>query len=313
MKTKSTIPPAADFDFRGVDPALVYEAAVWEYSRTLPAVRAAGVRFLDSEIQGKTVRQHLQAEARKPYPGPRSLFHRILDRDEQLARRMVDFSMFYLGKYEHLRMLLWDRADFPAPWTNAQRSPTPAAEDSTVDVEPMLPAIARFEGLMPQGKPLLLTRYHKPFLDARFCLRVNWRGATRAGIAADFYRWLDKEAGKHPEMKSSGKAGQVQTEPLKWLGAYRLKAAGLSYSQACAILDLYRYPGNRACQNEAVKLGIDPVEVPLPLKAQVQSEDAFPDFTGDASFSKAVGKARKELSRLEREGSLKKFPVNRSG
>jgi hypothetical protein len=299
MKTKPAIPSAAEIDFRNIEPALLREAAVWEYARTSPAVRAAAVRWLDSEIQGKTVREHLLAELRKPCPGARSLLFRILDRDERLALGMVDLSMLHLGKHRRLSMLLWDRADFPAPWTNAQRSPAPAEKSGSVDIEPTPHILNRWDHI---GELKDVYRNH-------FSLNIQWRGATQKQIVGEFARWLAKEAKQHPEMKPRGKGGQIQTEPLKWLAAYRLSAAGLTYPQTVAMLDLYCDPGSRVRQNLARLAGLDPADVPLPLKAKVQSPDALPDFKGESTFSKAVGKARKLLARFEKGEFLTSCPL----
>jgi len=288
MNTKSVIPPPVEWDFRTVPDAAIEAATLYEYARTSPTLREAGKAWL------APLRKSLIAALKK---GDHAALARI-------AAAAFKPGLAALRSVELFRLLTEARPDFPRAWLVCPALADREPSHSSVKLEP-IPKLAAFvrdfcAGSARRGIHIgeteFLTRGHAK----QYALRIEWEGASQKEIVGDFARWLSTEAKHHREMKPRGKGGQVQTEPLKWLAAYRLAAAGLSYPQTYALLELFCDPGSRQQQNAAREAGLDPADVPLPLKGTVHNAKALPLYFDPSGFSAALGHARSLLAKLEK-------------
>jgi len=150
--------------------------------------------------------------------------------------------------------LVEERMDFPAPWI---------AKNIRYERNPLFSRIL--------CAPLPLS--HNRTASCGYRLSIAWDGSTTAEIIADMSRWIREEAKKHRREMRRGKQSQVQSEPLKWLAAYRLRRAGFTYADA-----------------------FDPL---YSLIAIDEKTTILPYYAEPSEWTDAIHKAEKILAKLE--------------
>ena len=294
MKTPK-IPHPHEWDFRAVTPDCLSPAFEYECAREVDALREAACRWLEAKPKhgGKTVRARLIAAR-----GDRRALKRI----------RADHSPWRRKK---LPIWLWitierHRPDFPAPWLSAPVLLTKKRMEPFFDAQTLSEFTDEIEKLAGGRTKAVkairalqcLRRLQEGYFVAGFC----WSGATIEGITADFKRRLAQEAKRHPEMKQAGKRGQLPVEPLKWLAAYRLAKAGLTFAQVKALLPVYVDPTNERKQREATAAGLKLSEIPTALNCGAGC-GLLPEFADQSGFSDAVSRTKRKLAAFE-SGSL---------
>lgn len=247
-KVNPTLPPAAEWDFRQVDPILLADATEYEYARQSEKIRVPLVRWLDTPLKGKTVRQHIldacikrQKETTdgKLIGGlsthfPKGIETKIFQIGETLTPQR---SYFY-------EAILKCRPDFPNPWTSWKVKGAWNKNFKRVHLRPMeqeFKWILKHAAEHPKGwKDYLEMRQRisadKYRLDIDFF--ADGRLSTIDEIVANFEKWLRDEVKRTNQKMRMGRNAQVEQAayPLKCLAALRLRRAGFSQKAAADAL-----------------------------------------------------------------------------
>jgi hypothetical protein len=249
MKKKNpALPPATEWDFRQVDRILLRDAAEYEYARTCDNIRVPLVRWLDTRLKGKLIRQHIidagikrQAEAQKAGAkilGPLPDCHfpsGVLDQIFEAGQRITP-QCFYL--YEAIAQY---RPDFPNPWTSSKVKGAWNENFKRVHLRPMDQELRFFfkrAEEWPKGGKDYLEKISRSFLDNKYRLDIDFfadgRLSTFDEIVADFGKWLRAEIKRKKIKMRIGRAAKVEQAayPLKCLAAFRLRHAGFTYEAA---------------------------------------------------------------------------------
>jgi hypothetical protein len=111
-----------------------------------------------------------------------------------------------------------ERPDFPAPWT---------ANPIRYESNPFFSSVRCTP--FPKRTPRVpLSGYH---------LHITWSGHSTEQIVKDMTRWIREESKKHSTHRPRGKTAQAGVDPLKWLAAYRISKAGLTFPEAQVALE----------------------------------------------------------------------------
>ncbi len=211
MKTPS-LPPKEEWDFSAIDDPALRHATTYEYARTSSLIRSRLCAYLDSKINGKKIRDHI-FDAMKAGRWP----------DDEVSDK-VDETVG--GNLALSLIILTMKPDFPKPWLS-----------TTIKIKYRRdPAFSRVREL--QFIPGAMTLNYPMRGRTSHILDIYWGDANIDEIVSDFEKWLRKEAKVHHDtMKLRGKPGQRQGEPLKWLAAYRLQKAGITFERAQQTLE----------------------------------------------------------------------------
>jgi hypothetical protein len=193
-----------EWDFRGVSEAALPFAIEYEYFRENTAKREAACAWLESKVNGKTVRSLLLANSKKIRV---DMFGAIDDSRCPLD----DEGQWFAGQYPL----------FPLPWQAME------AEDHEAfsKAESKWRAIPPIHALDGDGWPDRVWNPRGSF--GSHLLQVDLSTAKTKDILATFEKWLRAESKKHK--RQSGKASALPWQKLKWLSARRLAGAGLTY------------------------------------------------------------------------------------
>jgi len=206
---KTTTQPSidrAEWDFSQIDDPAIQDAAVYEYARSCPKLRAKLCRVLNSKIAGRMIREHLHArllliQNRKRVDWLGTDHERAKVHDEIDRRAAVlPWGLWFL-----IREL---RPDFPTPWTSFKM----------VWRQNHQPSIR----ILPGGL-------------GQFGIDINWsHNPTVRQIIDEFSIWIRQEAKRHT--RPAAKRPQLRAAPLASLAAYRLQESGFTFPQAQAML-----------------------------------------------------------------------------
>lgn len=288
MKAKLLkIPDPVEWDFRGVQPEALADAALYEYARASDKIREVVCRASDTKCNGQTLRKRMIALLKK---GDKSAIHQ--------AEIMAAGGFAEAG----LPITLWhhfnSRPDFPEPWLARPLEFRRNPRYSLIRIARRSNAPGPANGWPPPS--IGFAEYPGAGSWMPFAFDIEWPGATIEKIATDFKRWLAKEAKRHPEMKQRGQAGQLQLAPLKDLAALRLHNAGLSFMQVQAMLDCYLKPRDTTARNMALDAGIDLESIPRQSASRnvFNAEEMLPLYQNPPAFSAALKRAKARLKAL---------------
>lgn len=292
MKRRLVIPPPVEWDFRRVNPELMEVAVLYEYARASNKLRVAFANWLDTVIEGKTVRTRLIEAGKAGARHPSTALPRCSLGEDHLW-----------SHYELFEVIADVRPDFPTPWLTGIPVKCEPVPYSGVSIEPLANVVDRAQRRVAES--LLSTTpadYLKLACSEHFSLKINWERMTVQDVVAGFAKWLRVEAKKHADvMRQRGKGGQVPVEPLKWLAALRLKNAGMTYPQVIAMLDCYLEPTNAVKRNHAQRANLDASAIPRSQPcSETGKRTVLPYFEDDGTFSNAIAKARKKLKEIEK-------------
>lgn len=238
---KTLVPPSIEWDFRSIPEESLENATLYEYARSCPPVRKAFCNWLDSIADNKPVRKHWEEtialepdQKRKVSPEARDIIWRGLT--------IMRTSKLFETISEH-------RPDFPEPWGSVK---APRLKTSKILIRPIeheykkLIFLGKTTGdfekqlqfqlnccLQDKASQIDAPNWHQTTsrnIDPQFTLNIDWRNASIEDILSEFEIWLRREARFHAERKPAGKPHE--SEPLKWLSAFRLKESGLTYKDA---------------------------------------------------------------------------------
>jgi hypothetical protein len=232
VKPATNFPPPIEWDFRKVQQPELEIATLYEYARTSDKIREATWKWLNTMLDGK----------------PLGL--QILNGLKTGKRFGVGFDLEVSGReamqsLELYNLITENRPDFPTPWLINGKSPVTITKNPNyrrVRVEPIEKTADRVKKLCAMrkahGGKLGEADWFKEVYAENFMMSIRWHGFTVKEITADFEKWLRGEAKNHPEMKQRGRAGQMPVAPLKWLAAYRLHKAGVTFEAAQIRLEM---------------------------------------------------------------------------
>jgi hypothetical protein len=259
-KPNPTLPPAEEWDFRQVDPILLTNAAEYEYTRQSDKIRVLLVRWLDTPLQGKRVRQHIldacikcQTETASgklfgsidPY-FPKGIQTQIFEIGKKLMqKRTPDHHVYYEpDPFLYYEMFLQHRPDFPNPWTRMKIKGAYNENFKRVRLRPME---QEFEFILkraeewPKGWKDYLEMRRRISSD-RYQLDIDFFAdgqlSTIDEIVVDFEKWLRAEVKRTNKKMRIGRNAQVEQAayPLKCLAALRLRRAGFTQKAAANAL-----------------------------------------------------------------------------
>lgn len=230
-----------EWDFRQVrQDYSLFEASFYEYSRSDKAIREKLTRWLELKFKGKTVRDHIISALKK---------NQAVKGDAQFAYKeqtQKGFAEFARKKWpglshRHFYLVTAIQPNFPAPWLarfsiKANRNPN----YSHLKIESLAWRKQNLKKWIAVGDPdeieIALHGFEKSYE-----LEIDWRadghGFRVGDIVKDFERWITKEAKKHKQWSVNGHKAKPQTDPLKWLAAYRLSEAGYTHHESLNLLD----------------------------------------------------------------------------
>lgn len=280
------VPDPVGWDFRGVQPEALADAALYEYARTTGSIREAARRWLDTHKAGTTIRVLLTEASRTKNQKACEAAMRGEWRAASKAFRNARL----------LDIVTLIRPDFPAPWLANAPGVAPLPGFSRIQVVPLANVICR------QRDDLTVSALNLFHRDA-FLVSIRWEHANQKEIVADFEKWLHREAKNHAdELRPRGQAGQLQLAPLKDLAALRLSNAGLTFPQVKSALDCYLDPKNPQKRRDALGAGVDPRMIPQPLPdTNATGKGAsLPIYRNKSGFSDAIARAKRKLKELEK-------------
>lgn len=224
MKKNKTAPflERIEWDFTQIEDCKLDVAAMWEYGRTCKSVRKSTVDFLETAVDGTTIRQHLIQEDSSIYSVMTARLGELASSkkiSKNAVGRMIELIEFIVENR---------RIDFPAPWIT---------EKLKLQKMPALNAASRLaiHSLVREpnycDKLIRAATAEHNFWSAgeTFVMVIELDGKVEI-LISEFSKWVRKEAKKHP--RKLGQPTQAQTYPLKCLSAYRLNQAGFTFSRA---------------------------------------------------------------------------------
>jgi hypothetical protein len=251
MRATPKLPAATEWDFRPVDRILLAEAAEYEYTRQSDKIRALLVRWLETPINGKGVRQHILDAAIKRQvdaqaagstsPGlldscfPSGILDEIIKVGQELTPQCFYF-------YESI---LQHRPDFPNPWTSCKVKGAWNEKFKRVHLRPMDQELKFFfkrAEEWPGGRKDYLEKISGSYLTDKYRMDIDFfadgRLSTVKEIVADFEKWLRSEVKRTGQKMRVGRVAKVEhaAYPLKCLAAFRLRRAGFTYDAAASAL-----------------------------------------------------------------------------
>jgi hypothetical protein len=276
------LPPAEEWDFRKVDPILLRDAAEYEYTRQSKKIRALLVRWLDSPLQGKRVREHIRdAGIKRQTKTPNG---KMLGSLDPHFPKGIGSQIFEIGHkltpqcYYLYEGIAQSRPDFPNPWTSWIVKGAWNENFKRVRLHPMeqeFKYILERADKWPMGwksfvemKSRISTDHYR--LDIDFF--ADGRLSTIDEIVADFEEWLRAEVKRTKPKLRIGRRAQVEQAayPLKCLAALRLRLAGFTQKAAADAL------------------------------ANFENENwIVPYFKNAASWTKAIQFAERKLAEME--------------
>lgn len=245
-KSNLTLPAAEEWDFHQVDPILLSNAAQYEYARTSDKIRVPLVRWLDTRLKGKKIRQHIldacikqqtETASGKLLGGlhfPKGIETQIIEIGEKLTP----------NGYCWYEAILKIRPDFPQPWTRMKSKGEYNENFKRVHLHPMeqeFKYILDDAGRWPRGWKDYLEMRRRISSD-KYRLGIDFfadgRLSTIDEIVADFEKWLRAEVKRANKKMRTGRNAQVEQPayPLKCLAALRLRRAGFTYAAAANAL-----------------------------------------------------------------------------
>jgi len=252
-KTNPKLPPIAEWDFRQADRILLDDAARYEYARDCENIRVPLVRWLDTPLDGKRIREHIRDAGIKRHAEAQKTGAKTLDILDPYFPSGIGGRIFEIGqKLTPQCFYLWEaivqhRPDFPNPWTSWKVKGAWNENFKRVHLRPMnevfkftLEQAERW----PQGWKDYLKikqRIHanEYRLDINFF--ANGRLSTIDEIVSDFEKWLRVEVKRTGLKMRTGRLAKVEhaAYPLKCLAAIRLRRAGFTYdAAACALQEI---------------------------------------------------------------------------
>jgi hypothetical protein len=118
-KTNPELPPASEWDFRQADRILLSNAAEYEYARQSDKIRVPLVRWLDTPLKGKRVRQHILdacIKRQSATPGGKLLGELLPYFPKGVAGQILEIGQKLTLQYYYLHeAILQHRPDFPNP------------------------------------------------------------------------------------------------------------------------------------------------------------------------------------------------------
>lgn len=274
---KPKLPPSSEWDFTDISPEEMPDAIVWEYARTSKKISMVINQWLASEIDGKTIGQHLKDAVNVVLTNPSESFKRsnllfeAID-PPRLRSKIVGSSMAFTKAVSDIcELILIGRVDFSSHWS-AVKMDFQEHRNPVAFVSPLKPrilgAIEAFQGNQD-------TQLTAEALGRGYHLKIKWgEECTVQKIIQDFTVWVTKEAEIHGGVKGPGRA----SEPLKWLAAYRLSQAGFTFCEAQAKL---------LAHSKKIKYAWNEKRSILPIYAE------------KSGWSDAVLKAKKHLTKFE--------------
>ena len=245
VKEKPILPPACKWDFRQVDPNLFREAAVYEYARSSEKIRAPLVRWLDTVLKRKKIRQHILdaiRAAEKHNGDPADFYPAGLWKEIYLSAPELGISGLEIGS-----IIMQARPDFPSPWITdgvkirGERD-TEFSRVRCYPLEHTFNCLAQRDGGKIGLKKILEieSRIAKQWGDYK--LQIDWFAdgelSNIQDVVRDFEKWLRGEVKRtKPKMRAGRNAQAEQAAyPLKCLAALRLRRAGFTYDAAANAL-----------------------------------------------------------------------------
>jgi len=288
MKTKPTLPPSAEWDFRQVDPISLTDAAEHEFARECEKIRVPLVRWLETPLKGKPVRQHIIDALIKRQTQAQKTGEKLPDILDAYFPKGIQQRIFEIGQrltpqccclYESI---VQHRPDFPNPWTSQKVKGEWNENFKRVHLRPM-DEVFKFTleraQQWPKGWKDYLETSSRCFSTNEYRLGIdffaNGRLSTVDEIVTDFEKWLRAEVKRTGQKMRTGQNAQIKQAayPLKCLAALRLRRAGFTYDAAADALQ----------------------------KIAVTKEDAWfiPMFENAPSWTKAIHFAEKIIADFE--------------
>ncbi|HEY5233669.1 MAG TPA: hypothetical protein VIK35_09065 [Verrucomicrobiae bacterium] len=247
-KTNPKLPPAAEWDFRQADRILLSEAAEYEYARQSDKIRVPLVRWLETPLKGKKVRQHiLDACIKRQKETPNGKLLGELDSyfPKGIAAQIIKIGeKLTLQAYLYFISILQHRPDFPNPWTSMKVKGEWNEKFKRVHLKPMdqeFTFILERAAEWPKGwKDYLEMR--RRISSGKYRLDIDFFADGRLSmideIVTDFEKWLRAEVKRTKPKMRIGRAAKVEQAayPLKCLAALRLRLAGFTYEAAAELL-----------------------------------------------------------------------------
>jgi hypothetical protein len=275
-------PPREEWDFRGIPDEQIPDATLWEYARTSDAVRLATEKWLNTQVCGKSIRDHFTKEQKRTSS----------DRTEDRLQIMfVDAPGVPHLLQSHIRDFL-EGPRFPAPWVSLGVPDETGRSHWPVQ-------------LIPIADVLMRRRHAIELLGETtgdYLLQIDWSAASVNDIVAAVADRIREEARKHAGPRTVGKRAQVPIEPLKWLAAFRFKAAGFTFDQAQAFLECYLDPSNPMNRRLAANRGITDIPTCNITMQSRPNRTILPLYSEKSGWSDAVRNANARLRSLEKDG-----------
>lgn len=264
--------------------------AVYEYARTCPWISKSWKAWLNStiptcetvELDEPTVvpndkkRVRVSTVFRDQYPSGIPVV------PEEATAELLRSSLPSYLRQVRLDTLVFCTPSFPKRW-----SELPAGER----------VAARKLLARPNAVPVRDAKEQPEPLECQFKLAIDIDLATPQEIKRAFGIWLKKKLLEHKKQNPAssifvknftpGRSAAPRFEVLRWLGAYRLKKAGLSYKDAIEEVERLQMETQDSTSGRFAKL------------PNVASEDVF---------SRDAGKARKLTELLETPSKAKFVP-----
>lgn len=192
--TKLALTIPEEWDFRAISDAELESAIRYEYRREDASFLKAACDWLDSKVNGKTVRELL------------------LNGDDKSVEKSCPFDLI-------ASIFLGDYPLFPLPWLAFEHDDRIAIAELNSNFRSHAVTVIPFN----HRRQL---RALKPGCGLHF-LCVDFTRAKIKDMIVDFEKWARHEAKKHK--RKTGMASAPQWHQLKELAAFRLARAGLEF------------------------------------------------------------------------------------
>lgn len=233
-----------NWDFRTIPVSLLKDAIGHEYLRAWPEFRAAAIKWLQTKIDGRPIRDHIMDAASKnlrSFPEnvwaalPKEWYYEFHVLEHDCAYPVPFTWLLEKGIYRELPRKPLEPTSIAVPGhpgkllkLDTKKLFKEFSNRRLVDIHPMNKHRVKFVSKM-LSFPEVGESYG-------YHLEVNFDLHRNEDLVKAFAFWLTDEAKKKRKLKVQGKASSPKWHKLKQLAAKRLSDAGLNYKDAWGVI-----------------------------------------------------------------------------